>query len=93
MKKAMIALAVALLMAGSAHANEGKLLAVDQGSIVVDMGSEAVFKSGAKVKINGRSGTVTAVDGAKLTIKVRNTTEWKSGDAVKVERAPQLQGC
>lgn len=93
MKKFLSALAFAFLAATSAHAADGKVVAVADGAAVVEVAGDAKFQSGAKVKLNGRSGTVTAVEGAKVTIKAPNAAALKAGDAVKVEKAPALQGC
>lgn len=88
-----MAAALALLVAGGAQAAEGKVVSVADGAAVVEMGAGAGFKSGAKVKLNGKAGTVTAVDGARLTVKSAVVSQLKAGDSVKVDKAPALQGC
>ncbi len=93
MKRIVSMLALALFAASAAYAAEGKVVSVADGAAVVDMGAEAGFKAGAKVRINGKSGTVTAVDGAKLTIKAANAGALKAGETVKVNKAAELQGC
>lgn len=94
MKKIIAMLALSLFAATAAFAAEGKVVSVADGAAVVDMGSDAKFKSGAKVKLNGKTGKVIAVDGAKLTIQAPNAADLKAGDSVKVDKAvAALQGC
>lgn len=94
MKKIIAMLALSLFAATAAFAAEGKVVSVADGAAVVDMGADAKFKSGAKVKLNGKAGKVTAVDGSKVTIQAPNAAELKAGDAVKVDKAAAaLQGC
>ena len=58
------------------------------------MGGDANLKKGAGVKLNGKSGKVTAVEGAKVTIKAANAADLKAGDTVKVDKAAAaMQGC
>lgn len=93
MKRFLSVLALAFLTAAAAHAADGKVVSVADGAAVVDMGADAKLKQGAKVKLNGKAGTVTAVDGTRLTIKAPNVAELKAGDTVKVDKAAALQGC
>ncbi len=93
MKRFASLLVLALFAASAAHAAEGKVVSVADGAAVVDMGAAAKFKSGEKIKLNGRTGTVTTVEGGKLTIKAPNAGALKAGEAVKVDKAVQLQGC
>jgi len=94
MKKIISVLALSLFAATAAFAAEGKVVSVADGQAVVEMGTDAKFKAGAKVKLNGKAGKVTAVDGAKLTIQAPNAADLKAGDAVKVDKAAAaLQGC
>lgn len=92
MKKIIAMLALCIFAATAAFAAEGKVVSVADGQAVVEMGADAKFKKGASVKLNGKSGKVTAVDGTKLTIKSSNAAEMKAGDAVKVVKA-EMQGC
>ncbi len=94
MKKIISVLALSIFAATAAFAAEGKVVSVADGAAVVDMGADAKFKSGAKVKLNGKAGKVTAVDGSKLTVKAPNASDLKAGDTVKVDKASAaLQGC
>ncbi len=93
MKRILTGLAVALLTTAAAYADDGKVVSVADGKVVVDMGGPAKFKAGAKVKLNGKVGTVTAVEGDKLTIKAPNAAELAAGGSVKVDKAAALQGC
>lgn len=94
MKKIISFVAIALFAATAAFAAEGKVVSVADGAAVVEMGADAKFKSGAKVKLNGKAGKVTAVDGNKLTIQAPNAGDLKAGDSVKVDKAAAaLQGC
>ncbi len=95
MKKSLSLLALTLFAATAVHAADGKVVSVADGAAVVEMGADAKFESGAKVRLNGKPATVTAVDGAKLTIKAANAADLKAGDTVKVLKAvaAKLQGC
>jgi hypothetical protein len=94
MKKIIILLALSIFTATAAFAAEGKVVSVADGAAVVDLGADAKFKSGAKVKLNGKAGKVTAVDGTKVTVKAPNAADLKAGDTVKVDKAAAaLQGC
>ncbi|MDD2272106.1 MAG: hypothetical protein PHP95_16720 [Desulfuromonadaceae bacterium] len=93
MKKTIIVLALSLFAATAAFAAEGKVVSVADGAAVVDMGSDAKLKKGAGVKLNGKAGKVTAVDGTKVTIKARTADELKAGDTVRVDKAATMQGC
>ena len=72
MRRFLSLLTLAFLTATAAHAADGKVVSVAEGAAVVDMGADAKIKQGAKVKLNGKAGTVTAVDGTRLTIKAPN---------------------
>ncbi len=94
MKKLIILLVLSLFAATAAFAAEGTVVSVADGHAVVAMGAGATFKQGAKVKLNGKTGQVTAVDGGNLTIKAPNAGDLKAGDRVKVDKAAvALQGC
>ncbi|MDY0300109.1 MAG: hypothetical protein RBQ99_00810 [Trichlorobacter sp.] len=93
MKKIFAVLALTLFAATAAFAAEGKVVSVADGQAVVEVDG-AKFKSGAKVKLNGKTGKVTAVDGNQLTIKAPNADTLNAGDSVKVDKAAAaLQGC
>ncbi len=93
MKRLISLLALAFFVAGAAHAADGKVVSVAEGVAVVDVGADTDFKAGAKVRINGKNGTVTAVEGSKVTIKSSSADALKAGDTVKVTKAKALQGC
>ncbi|MDD2500039.1 MAG: hypothetical protein PHN92_04370 [Geobacter sp.] len=94
MKKIIAICALSLFAATAAFAAEGKVVSSADGQAVVEMGADAKFKAGAKVKLNGKAGKVTAVDGSKLTIQAPNAADLKAGDSVKVDKAAAaLQGC
>jgi len=93
MKKLISVLTLSLFAATAAFAAEGKVVSVADGQAVVDMGADAKFKKGAGVKLNGKSGKVTAVDGTKLTIKASSAADLKAGDTVKVDKMASMQGC
>lgn len=93
MKKIIIILALSLFAATAAFAAEGKVVSVADGAAVVEMGADAKLKKGAGVKLNGKTGKVTAVDGTKVTIKAKIADELKAGDKVKVDKAASMQGC
>lgn len=93
MKKIIIMLALSLFAATAAFAAEGKVVSVADGAAVVEMGADAKLKKGAGVKLNGKAGKVTAVDGTKVTIKARVADELKAGDTVRVDKAASMQGC
>jgi len=93
MKKIIIMLALSLFAATAAFAAEGKVVSVADGAVVVEMGADAKLKKGAGVKLNGKTGKVTAVDGTKVTIKAKIADELKAGDKVKVDKAASMQGC
>ncbi len=93
MKKIISVLALSLFAATAAFAAEGKVVSVADGQAVVEMGADAKFKKGAGVKLNGKAGKVTAVDGTKLPIKASNAADLKAGDTVKVDKMASMQGC
>lgn len=93
MKKIIVMLTLSLFATTAAFAAEGKVVSVADGQAVVDMGADAKLKKGAGVKLNGKSGKVTAVEGHKLTIKSSCAADLKAGDTVKVDKAVSMQGC
>ena len=94
MRSLVSVLMLAFLTATAAHAADGKVVSVAEGAAVVEMGADAKFRKGAKVKLNGKAATVTAVEGTRLTIKAPNAAELKAGDSVSVDKAAAaLQGC
>lgn len=94
MRKILLMFALFLFAATAAFAAEGKVVSVADGVAVVDMGADAKLKKGATVKLDGKSGKVTAVDGNKVTIQVTNAADLKAGDKVKVDKAAAAsQGC
>lgn len=93
MKKIIIMLTLSLFAATAAFAAEGKVVSVADGHAVVDMGADAKLKKGANVKLNGKIGKVTAVDGVKVTIKASSAADLKAGDTVKVDKMASMQGC
>jgi hypothetical protein len=94
MKKIIIMLALSLFVATAAFAAEGKVVSVADGKAIVEMGSDVKLKKGAGVKLNGKIGKVTAVEGTKITIKADNAADLKAGDTVKVDKAAvSMQGC
>ena len=93
MKKIIVMLALSLFAATAAFAAEGKVVSVADGVAVVEMGADAGLKKGASVKLNGKNGKVTAVDGVKVSIKSKIAAELKTGDTVKVDKAASMQGC
>lgn len=94
MKKIITLLAISLFAATAAFAAEGKVVSVADGAAVVDLGADAKFKKGAKVRLNGKAAKVTEVDGNNFTIEAPNAGDLKAGDTVDVKRAAAaLQGC
>lgn len=93
MKKIIVMLALSLFAATAAFAAEGKVVSVADGVAVVEMGADAGLKKGAGVKLNGKGGKVTEVDGTKVSIKSKVAAELKAGDTVKVDKAASMQGC
>jgi len=93
MKKILVMLTLSLFAATAAFAAEGKVVSVADGQAVVEMGADAKFKKGAGVKLNGKTGKVTAVDGTRLTIKASSAADLKAGDTVKVDKMASMQGC
>ena len=57
------------------------------------MSDTAKLKKGAGVKVNGKAGKIIAMDGKTITIKASKTSELKAGEAVKVDKANDMQGC
>lgn len=92
MKNIVTLLILSLFAATAAFAAEGKVVSVADGQAIVEMEADAKFKKGSPVKLNGKTGKVTAVDGTKLTIKASNAADLKAGDTVKVDKAA-MQGC
>ncbi len=93
MKKIISMLALSLFAATAAFAAEGKVLLVADGQAMLEMGSDMKLKKGASVKLNGKTGKITAVEGTKLTIKSSNAGDVKVGDTVKVDKVASMQGC
>lgn len=93
MKKIIIMFALSLFVATAAFAAEGKVVSVADGAAVVEMGADSKLKKGAGVKLNGKAGKVTAVEGNMVTIKTKIADELKVGDTVKVDKAASMQGC
>lgn len=93
MKKTLALLALSLFAAGSALADDAKLVSTGDGVAVVQLDNAAEFKAGAQVRFNGKPATVSAVDGNKLTIKTTNTANLKPGDTVRVNKMAKLGGC
>ncbi|MDD2542788.1 MAG: hypothetical protein PHH28_17350, partial [Desulfuromonadaceae bacterium] len=63
MKKIIIMLSLSLFVATAVFAAEGKVVSVADGQAVVEMGTDAKLKKNAAVKLNGKSGKVTEVEG------------------------------
>ena len=93
MKKIVLFLALTLFAATSSFAAEGKVKSVSDDKIIVEMSDVAKLKKGGSVKINGKSGKITAMDGNTITIKAGKSSELKAGDSVKVDKASDMQGC
>lgn len=94
MKKMILILALSVFAATAAFAVEGKVKSVADGSVVVDLAGDASLKKGNNVKLNGKTGKVTAIEGNVVTIKSKVAEDLKAGDAVKVEKASaSMQGC
>jgi len=94
MKKIILMLALSLFAATAAFAAEGKVVSVADGAAVVDMGADNQLKKGNSVKLNGKSGKVTAAEGNTITVKSSCAADLKAGDTVKVDKAAAvMQGC
>lgn len=93
MKKIITMLALSIFAATAAFAAEGKVVSVGDGQAVVEMSADAKVKKGVGVKLNGKSGKITAVDGTKLTIKASGVADLKVGDTVQVNKMASMQGC
>lgn len=94
MKKIVLTLALTLAFATAAFAAEGKVKSVADGVVVVEMAGDAKLKKGGGVKLNGKTGKVTAVEGSTVTIKCSKSVDLKTGETVKVEKAAAAsQGC
>jgi len=57
------------------------------------MSDTAKLKKGASVKINGKAGKITAMEGKSITIKANKPSDLKVGEAVKVDKVNDMQGC
>lgn len=94
MKKMILILALSVFAATAAFAAEGKVKSVADGSVVVELAGDASLKKGGGVKLNGKAGKVTAIEGNVVTIKSKVAADLKAGDAVKVDKASaSMQGC
>lgn len=93
MKKIILFLALSLFAASAAIAAEGKVKSVSDDKVVVEMSDTAKLKKGASVKINGKAGKITTMDGTTITIKANKPSELKAGEAVKVDKVNDMQGC
>ena len=93
MKKIVLFLAVALFAASAAFAAEGKVKSVSDDKITVEMSDVAKLKKGGSVKINGKAGKITSLEGTTIIIKSGKAPEFKAGEAVKVDKANDMQGC
>lgn len=93
MKKIVLFLTLALFAASVAFAAEGKVKSVSDDKVVVEMSDTAKLKKGSSVKINGKAGKITAMDGVTITIKSSKASELKAGQTVKVDKVNDMQGC
>ena len=93
MKKMVLFLALSLFAATAAFAAEGKVKSVSDDKIIVEMSDTAKLKKGGSVKINGKAGKITAMEGKTITIKSKKAAELKVGENVKVDKVSEMQGC
>jgi len=93
MKKVALLLALTLFSATAAFAAEGKVKSVSDDKIAVEMSDAAKLKKGASVKINGKAGKITAMEGKSITIKANKPSDLKVGETVKVDKVNDMQGC
>jgi len=93
MKKIAILMALTLFAATSAFAAEGKVKSVSEDKIMVEMSDAAKLKKGVSVKVNGKAGRITAMEGKIITIKSSKPSELKTGETVKVDKVNDMQGC
>ena len=93
MKKTALFLALTLFAATAAFAAEGKVKSVSDDKIIVEMSDTAKLKKGGSVKINGKAGKITAMEGKTITIKSKKAAELKVGENVKVDKVSEMQGC
>jgi len=93
MKKMVLFLALSLFAATAAFAAEGKVKSVSDDKIIVEMSDTAKLKKGGSVKINGKAGKITAMEGKTITIKSKKAAELKAGENVKVDKVSEMQGC
>lgn len=92
MKRFVIILSLALFGASAASAGTGKVESVSDGQVVVEMKEPGRLKKGNSVKLEGKTGNITAVNGNRFTIRVKNI-QLKPGDTVSVEKGSDMQGC
>jgi len=93
MKKTALFLALTLFATTAAFAAEGKVKSVSDDKIIVEMSDTAKLKKGGSVKINGKAGKITAMEGKTITIKSKKAAELKVGENVKVDKVSEMQGC
>ncbi len=93
MKKIILMLALSIFVSTAAFAFEGKVISVNDGEAVIELSTDAKLRKGRNVKLNGKVGQVTSVDGTKVTIKASDARDLKPGDTVKVDKMPSMQGC
>lgn len=93
MKNVALLLALTFFSATAAFAAEGTVKSVNDDKIAVEMSDTAKLKKGSSVKINGKAGKITAMDGKNITIKANKPTDLKAGETVKVDKVNDMQGC
>jgi hypothetical protein len=105
LKRMTIALfvAVTLVVAATlfaAPATNGKILAVDAGSvrIAIDGEKPAWIKVGAPVKFKDGVGKILEVSAegvtpAVITVKTKKASEMKAGEAISFEKGKSMSGC
>ena len=94
MKKIIFILAVTILTTTAAIAAEGKVKSVANGLVIVEFTDDVNLRKGGGVKLNGKTGKVTAIEKNAVTIKSSRAANLKAGDTVTVEKAvASTQGC
>lgn len=73
----------------------GKVAAIDGKKVQITLTGETEdwVKKNAPVKIKGGTGTITAVEGKKLTITTSKASAMKVGDEVTFEKGRTGSGC
>jgi hypothetical protein len=73
----------------------GKVAAIDGRKVQITMtgDKEDWVKKGAAVKIKGGTGTITAVDGVKVTISTSKASDMKVGAEVTFDKGRAGSGC